>query len=199
MNIERAVSYHTYVRVVLFAAVGTVFIFYFINDLNPSGELSVSYNFCKPSPYISALSPLGRVLNIDKKEGYCVQRMVIDPVYVDVRLPQRYDTVAMVLVYQNPDGVSLRAGPWTSTAEWQWDLKPFEKIEEGEIGWHTAVTMFDILNAPMERRRLRFMLSAPGLSESGKEVVIRELRFTFKKPAFNWNTLKRWGASFLDR
>src|SRR3989338_6122940 len=92
------------IRVGLYGVIAVLFLYFFVKDMNPSGELSVSYNLCKPSPYISELSPHGRVLDIEKRDEYCVQKMVIDPAYMDVRLPQRYDTTTMTVVFQKPDG-----------------------------------------------------------------------------------------------
>jgi hypothetical protein len=137
------------------------------------------------------------VLEIEEKDDYCVQKMVIDPVYIDVRLPQRYDTATLTMVYQKPDEQSLKAGPWASTTEWQWALETLKTIEMTDDGWQTAEVQFDILKRPLDRRRLRFMLSSPRLAESGKEIVLREVRFTFEKPRFDWLMVKKWGASFL--
>src|SRR3989338_5188570 len=126
------------IRVGLYGVIAVLFLYFFVRDLNPSGELSVSFNLCKPSPYISELSPHGRVLDIEKNDGYCVQKMVIDPVYVDVRLPQRYDTARMVVVYRKLNELPFQAGPWASATEWQWALQALEPIETEEGGWQTA-------------------------------------------------------------
>jgi len=187
------------IRCLLWCIIVAAFVWFFIRDLNPSGTLTVSYDLCRPSPYISEFSPLGRVLDIEKRDGYCVQKMVIDPIYVDVRLPQRYDTATMTVVFQKSDEQPVSAGPWISTAEWQWALQALDEIATSSDGWQTAVAQFDIRERPLDHRRLRFMLSSPGLSESGREVVLREARFTFEKPRFSWAIMKRWGASFYDR
>src|SRR3989338_10087689 len=187
------------IRVGLYGVIAVLFLYFFVKDLNPSGELSVSYNLCRPSPYISEFSPHGRVLDIETHDGHCTQRMVIDPVYVDVRLPQRYDTATMTVVFQKSDEQPVSAGPWISTAEWQWALQALDEIATSSDGWQTAVAQFDIRERPLDHRRLRFMLSSPGLSESGREVVLLEARFTFEKPRFSWAIMKRWGASFYDR
>lgn len=189
--------YQRNIRIVFHALIGIAFVWFFIRDLNPSGKVSVSYNLCKPSPYISALSPMGRVLDIEHREGYCVQKMVIDPVYVDVRLPQRYDTATMVIIYQKPDVLPFQAGPWVSATEWRWALQSLETVGEREDGWQTAVAHFDIRERPMDRRRLRFMLSSPGLAESGEDIIIKEIRFEFEKPFMSLGMAKRWMASFL--
>src|SRR3989344_5005545 len=102
------------IRCLLWCIIVAAFVWFFIRDLNSSGTLTVSYYLCRPSPYISEFSPLGRALDNEKREGYWVQKLVIDPIYVVVRLPQRYDTAAMTVVFQKSDEQPVSAGPWFS-------------------------------------------------------------------------------------
>jgi len=180
-------------RVILYIMIGMVFVWFFLHDLNPSGVLEVSYNLCKPSPYISELSPHGRVLEIEKKQGYCEQKMVIDPVYVDVRLPQRYDRVWVRLEYTRPRDQPLTIGVRTSLSDWQWRIIPFEGSTHSRAG----IAQFDLHDVPLDRRRTRFILSSPGLSASGQEILLRHVTFRFEKPRFSKAMVRRWATSFL--
>lgn len=174
-----------------------IYFFYFsFRDLNPSGTREVKYDFCQLSPYISELSPMGRVLAIERTEGYCFQRMVIDPVYVDVRLPQRYDAVIVRAEFNKPPAQPLSLGVRTSLYEWQWKMEVF--AAEAREGWQTQEVRFDIIAMPLENRRIRFIISSPGLVETGREIEFRGLTFIFEKPPLNMAMVKRWLASFCS-
>ncbi|MEW6610766.1 MAG: hypothetical protein AB1352_04055 [Patescibacteria group bacterium] len=186
----------TVVRRFFLSVVMVVFVYFFIRDINPSGMLNVKYDFCKPSPYLSALSPMGRVLPLERADGYCFQRMVIDPIYVDVRLPQRYDAVTVSAEYRKPKEQPLSIGVRTSLFEWQWKMERLD--DDGQEEWQTQKVQFDLLNIPLDHRRVRFIISSSGLADLGKEIEFRELTFTFKKPSLNIAMVKRWLASFVE-
>ena len=182
------------VRFVIRGIIIAVFAWFFVHDLNPSGVLEVSYNLCKPSPYISEFSPHGRVAEIKRTSGYCEQEMAIDPVYVDVRLPQRYDRVRVTMEYSRPADQQFNIGVRTSLTAWAWHTIEFE---EGET--HTrGSAQFKLQGIPLDRRRLRFILSAPGLSAHGQHIGLRNINFRFEKPPFSARMVKRWLGSFID-
>ncbi|MFA4873236.1 MAG: hypothetical protein WC659_04860 [Patescibacteria group bacterium] len=182
-------------RKIFLSVIILFFLYFFIRDLNPSGARDIKYDFCRPSPYVSELSPLGRVLAIEKTEDFCYQRMVIDPVYVDVRLPQSYDAVTVSAVYKKPRSQTLSLGVRASLYEWQWKMETL--ISAVHNDWQTQEVHFDITALPLERRRIRFIISSPGLGDSGKEIEFRELTFKFNKQPFNLGMVKRWLKSFV--
>jgi len=191
----------TILRYGLSGAVVIALASFLIIDLNPSGILDVSYHLCDPSPYVSEFSPHGRVLDIERKNGYCTQTMVIDPVYVDVRLPQQYDRVTIQLRYRKEEGVPLAVGVRTSLDEWQWDIQSAQLQERSKLvtykDWERASVQFDLTQIPLDRRRVRFMISSPQLDETGKVIELREVHFRFDKPSLSRAMARRWFASFL--
>jgi len=199
---EQWIRHRRTIRLIVYTLIGIVFILLILHDLNPSGVLKVAYDLCKPSPYVSALSPDGRVLAVEEARGHCEQRMVIDPVYLDLRLPQRYSFMTMSIVFKKKETTPLRLGVQTSLTEWAWDLKEPE-VRERMLwmtpqypGWQTASADFDLRAVPLAHRRLRLMLSSPQLHEKGEEVVIREVRFVLQKPREGREVFTQWLQSF---
>ncbi len=183
-------------RKIFLSVIILFFLYFFVRDLNPSGKLSVNYDFCRPSPYVSELSPKGRVLDIERVEGYCFQRMVIDPVYVDVRLPQRYDAVTVSAVFKKSRDQALVFGVRTSLYEWQWKMESL--VSDTHEDWQTQAVRFDISQIPLDQRRIRFIISSPSLGDSGTDIAFREFKFTFEKPPLGRAMVKRWLASFVE-
>lgn len=146
----------------------------------PSGNLKVNYDFCAEDPFVSKFSPIGRVLEIEKYKNYCQQKMVIDPVYFDIRLPQSFQSANLKIWYKKNDNTVLKIGPRFNPNEWLWDLKNIE-FKEKENEWDIGATKFDLNHTTMENNRLRFLISSPGLDQSGKEIIFKKIEIEFKK------------------
>ena len=93
-------KYYKYIRIILIFIPIIILAVLFYKDFNPQGYLRIDYDFCRQSPFISKFSPHGRVLKIKKDRGECAQQMVIDPVYFDIRLPQKFDTARIKFWYR---------------------------------------------------------------------------------------------------
>jgi hypothetical protein len=76
------------------------------------GHLVVEYDFENESPFISLLKPRGRVdqtIYTDENNDY-YQKILIDPVYFDVKLPRQFDTAKVSIQYKNPYEPILELG-----------------------------------------------------------------------------------------
>lgn len=156
-------------------------VFLLIKDFNPSGRLEVNYDFGAESPYISRLSPDGRVLEITETvEGERYQPMVIEPVYFDVRLPQNYDNARVEVLYQKDTKTPFQLGFRTRASDWSWylsDVTPIAQVGE----WRRGEAVYDIRDARIDDQNLRFILASPGLSESGEEIQFHHIKMVFEK------------------
>ena len=149
--------------------------------INPSGQLLVTYDFCQDeTPYFSGLSPHGRVLDID--EQGCHQRMVIDQVYFDVRLPQSYRMVEIKINAEILNEQPLAIGVGIDPDNWQWEFA--EIIDDN-------VYLADLNQARFDNNRYRFIISTPGLDVSGQEILFHSLGLNFTKEPPNSITWKR--------
>lgn len=154
----------------------------------PSGKLEVSYDFCREAPFISRFSPDGRVLPIEKNGAVCQQKMVIDPVYFDVRLPQSFQKAEVSLVYKKYFWQPLKLGVKTASQDWSWSIKEVMSYD-WQDGWYSGTVSFDLAGTVMENHRLRFIVSSPDLSKKDQEVVFREIKIRFTKEPLTLNKI----------
>jgi hypothetical protein len=159
-------------------------------DFVPSGHLVVGYDFCGLTPFVSDFSPHGRVLDIERvkteNETYCQQKMVIDPVYFDVRLPQRFNTARLTVWYQKTPTAKLQFGPAVDLSAWQWQLKDINYVRS-ENDWQVGVIEYDLSLSKMDNNRLRFLVSSPGLSANSGEIIFKKIEIEFiKEPVNSW-------------
>jgi len=77
-----------------------------------NGTLQLSYNFNDTKGSVSAFSPHGRALDIERNldNGETYQRLVGEPVYFTVDLPGAFDHVTVTLRYQNPNQTVVELG-----------------------------------------------------------------------------------------
>ena len=171
----------------------------FYKDFNPRGYLKVDYDFCHPTPFISEFSPHGRVLDIQKNRGECTQKMVIDPVYFDVRLPQKFNSARLKLWYKKNSQTPLKIGPAQNLNAWQWQLKDIHYYTTRD-NWQLGIADYNLKKIKMDSNVLRFLISSPGLDSNGKEIIFNKIQIEFlKEPlsAANWKQrIKEWLASF---
>lgn len=178
---------YQYILIVLILIPVIILAVLFYQDFNPDGYLKVDYDFCREDPFVSKFSPPGRVLEIEKIKTVaaedCRQKMVIDPVYFDVRLPQKFDQARLKLWYQKDADSTLQIGPAQNLAAWQWQLKDIS---------YSGTAEYDLRTVPMDKNDLRFLISSPGLDVSGKEILFDKIEIEFiKEPLTKNNFLKR--------
>lgn len=178
----------TIFRTIIFIApfIGAVFLVY--QYIIPSGKLEVNYDFCHESPFISRLSPDGRVLPIARNGDFCQQKMVIDPVYFDVRLPQSFQKAEVVVNFKKSFWQPLKVGVKTSLEDWSWNMAEVVSYDLKD-GWYSGVASFDLAGAIMENRRLRFIVSSPDLSKKDQAVIFREIKIKFTKEPLTFHKI----------
>ncbi|NMC51647.1 hypothetical protein GYA54_02895 [Candidatus Kuenenbacteria bacterium] len=181
---------YKYIRFILIAAPIIFLGFLIYKDLVPSGRLITNYDFCDLNPFASSWSPHGRVLAIEKiKMGgdkYCQQKMVIDPVYFDIRLPQRFNEARLTVWYQKKSETKLQIGPAIDLSAWQWQLKDINYIRT-ENNWQVGVADYNIQSSKLDNNRLRFLVSSPNMDTSRQEIIFKKIEIEFiKKPITAW-------------
>jgi len=181
--------YYKYIRIILISIPIIILGFLIYKYVCPRGVLKVDYDFCREDAFISRLSPGGRVLEIEKLDGYCQQKMVIDPVYFDVRLPQSFRQAGIKIWYQKNDDVILKIGPRFDSHQWLWDLKKVEFLEnDGE--WQVGVVDLDLNHVTMENNRIRFLVSSPWLDKFGEEILFSRVEIKFEKLPIGWGKVR---------
>lgn len=122
--------------IVILPMAGLLYLIYL--DFVPSGHLEFVYDFSKDSPAITNLFPANRLTDINKiseTESFW-QAIQVDPVYFDVRLPQKFTTARVELVYQNKNQPLVQIGLRTiGETEWNYQFKPLENQLIDNLNW----------------------------------------------------------------
>ncbi len=188
-------KYYKFIKAVLISVPVILLAVLLYKDFNPSGYLKISYDFCRPTPFISKLSPYGRVLDIQHNRGECSQQMVIDPVYFDVRLPQRFERAVLKIWYRKDPQQALKIGPAVNLQQWQWQLKTIN-YQFSDNAWLVGVASYDLSSVQLDRHNLRFLISSPGLDRQQQRIVFKRLEIEFFNPPLNrqnfWQRFKAW-------
>lgn len=183
-------KYYKYLKGLIYLMPAVLFAVFLVLDFNPSGQLKFEYNFCRDSAFVSKLSPMGRVLEIEKNPKECRQEMVIDPVYFDLRLPQKYDRGILEVEYKKKNDLDLKIGPLENAKTWEWQIKRGEIMNEDD-GRTKAFFEYDMKNVEYENNALRFIISSPGLDKEDGKIFFYDIKFSLEKDSLsreNWKS-----------
>src|SRR3989339_1605267 len=107
-------------------------------DLVPGGHLEFTYDFSTDSPVVTNLFPANRLSEINRvnnTDSYW-QQLEAEPVYFETRLPQKFETAEVELVYQNKSQPLIQVGLRTlGENEWNYYFKPLENQLLDRLDW----------------------------------------------------------------
>ncbi len=188
-------KFYKYIKMILILTpiVGLAFLFY--KDFNPAGYLKVDYDFCHPTPFVSKLSPHGRVLDVQKNGNNCYQTMVIDPVYFDVRLPQRFQQVKLKIWYKKAASTPLFLGVAQNIANWQWRMKEIV-YQRSFDGWQLGSAVYNLSSIVLDKHNLRFIISSPQLNKDRQQIIFKHIQIEFFTAPLSsnnfWSRCRNW-------
>ncbi len=92
------------------------------------GTLSITYDFSGESPQVREFTPRGRALDRERnlRTGEAYQRIVGEPVYMNVAVPRSFEDVAVTVDYQNNEQSYVEFGLVTSEEPLAVRLAPFD-------------------------------------------------------------------------
>ncbi|MBU1131431.1 hypothetical protein KJ840_04830 [Patescibacteria group bacterium] len=126
----------TKIAVIVLPIIGLFYLVYL--DFVPSGHLEFTYDFSQDSPVITNLFPANRMTEINKivGSGSYWQAVKQDPVYFDVRLPQKFAAAKVKIIYQNKNQPLIQLGLKTiGEGEWHYQFKPLENQLLDNLDW----------------------------------------------------------------
>ncbi|NCF75489.1 MAG: hypothetical protein GWO87_03325 [Xanthomonadaceae bacterium] len=169
------------IRIILILLPILAFVFLVDKNFALSGKIEAVYNFDKNNPIISILKPSGRALKIEKnKNNDYSQSIIIDPVYFDLYLPTKFQKVKLIFIYQKPKNQIIKVGPQIFNDGWNYYLK--ELKSKKKIGnWEVAELDFNLNKVFLKDRKIKFMISAPGLDKSGQKIKITRIKAILTK------------------
>lgn len=144
----------------------------FIQNIVPSGKFEASTDFNNTNPWLPGLRPIERVVNRNTIIG--------DPIYLDIKLPTRFDQLRVRLNYENQSGGDFRVGIFTNKDKWQ---ILFAKQQDGEY-------VFDLRGLSLEKNIIPIVFGAPKAT-TDKPVIIKKMEIIASKPALGLERLRQ--------
>ncbi len=189
---------YRYLRLILIAIPVVLFFWLIAKDFAFSGRLDMSYDFSRDSPFVKRPWPPGRFHDIayDKATGDAWTRMFVEPATFAVKLPRKFSSATVEVLYQKDATQPLRVGIRMHPEKWAWEIRDLEALGE-ENGWTRGRVRFDdIGRAPFIDQKLQFLLNAPGLFEDQREVALTAIRVIVEKePTTLRNFFHDYGAT----
>lgn len=110
-------------------------------DFSPSGHLVFNYDFTQRSPAITELFPANRLTAISDLSGKQVGAAINkEPVYFDVRLPQKFARARVSLTFKDPGAKLIQLGLRTiGNSDWNYLFKPIKNEYLDKITWPKLV------------------------------------------------------------
>lgn len=167
---------HKTIRIILITIPVLIFIWILNKNCVFSDSLETVYRFDKNNPIISILKPSGRILKVEKNDdGDYSQKIIIDPVYFDLYLPTtKFKNAKFIFAYQKPENQIIKIGPQIFNKGWNYHLEEL-KCEKKENNWCLGRLNFDLSKTYLKDRKIKFMISAPGLDKSKEYIKISQI------------------------
>src|SRR3989338_7209940 len=144
----------------------------FMQNIVPSGKFEASTDFTGVNPWLPGLRPIERVVNRNTIIG--------DPIYIDIKLPTRFDELRLRIDYENKSKGDVRIGIFTNKEKWQ---ILFGKQIDGEY-------IFDLRGFSLEKNIVPVVFGTPKATIN-EPVIIHKFDITASKPPFAWSDLKQ--------
>lgn len=124
-------------RLAAFAVTGAVVLFLLTRAAIPEGRLVTRTDFSGPAPFLSEPMPSAR-LSADPviaADGTISRALVNSPLYLDVRPPAAFDTVAVELAYEAHGRAAVEIGALASSLDGKFDMRPAEHGGIDLLAW----------------------------------------------------------------
>lgn len=143
-----------------------------IQAIVPWGKITYETNFKKPNYVIGRFLPADRVVLSD---GW--PSLKAEPVYFTLFTPRLFSKASISFDFEGPAEL-IKLGLCRDKALWNYDLKalsdqPLEKLANGDL---RARLEFDLVGACRDKSSYSFMISAPGLNQADKELIIKNIK-----------------------
>jgi len=121
--------------IILSLGLVALIIWLIIADINPEGTRVIFHSAGYKNPLVDGPKPAERVIGTygSGKDKYW--EIAIDPIYFDLYIPRLYQTIDMVVVYQNEGQNLIELGGLGSSQGWQITLKPGANQAIDELSW----------------------------------------------------------------
>lgn len=150
-----------------------IFIFLTSKKIVLSSELVYQTDFQKEITFIHGPYPEGRV----EQQG---ETVIIkhEPVYFEIYSPQKFSQAEVTIRYQKSDNISAKLGLQLSVSDWAFFM---EDLPNSENNWIEKTFTYNLHSALITKNKIKFMLSAPNISQFPEGIKIDTIKFKFIK------------------
>jgi hypothetical protein len=172
-----------YVRLVLLVTAGVLFVYLLWMNFSPLGEQTITYSF-EESPFVEGLRPSTRIQDIEcQKNIGCSQVIFSDPIYFDLLLPRRFQSVKLEVKYQDPSEEEIRVGVRVGD-EWQYYEETLV-TQQTDNTWTTGVATLNLKIATIQANKATFVLSTKHIKDNPETIKIEEIKFHLKRDTYS--------------
>lgn len=155
-------------------SVGT-FVWLLAKDFVVSGVLDVTYDFSRPSPFITRLTSEDKVAPIVYGKD-ATQEMMKDPVGFTVQLPRQFHSMIVEVIYRTERQQRLRVGMQRQRGVWSPIIRDVVRVRE-EGGWTVGRAEFTRLKRfDFSDNKYQLILNAPDMSEHSDPIIFTNIR-----------------------
>jgi len=147
-------------------------------NFSPIGSQVIIYGLQK-NKFISPINPSTRIKPLACVNNECTQEMFNDPVYFDLLLARKFDSLKIKIYYKATEDIDIRIGMQTKEG-WNYMIKNSDRISQ-DSGWDTAEYSFPLSVALVKQRHVNFLISAPGLKAHNSSIIIKQLTFDLSR------------------
>jgi len=159
------------------AALGLI-MFLFWQNFSPLGKQSIEFDLTK-NQFVSVLNPSTRIEPVHCENNICTQIMHEDPIYFELLLARKFDSLRVKLFYRATFETEIRIGMQTKKG-WNYMLKsPNSTTEQGD--WSVAEYSFPLDAALVEGRKVNFMISAPSTRTDDVQIIIHKIELELNR------------------
>ena len=184
-----------HIRSILLIAAGVLFVYLLWMNFSPLGEQTITYSF-KESPFTAGLRPSTRIQKIECQKNIGRSQVISsDPIYFDLLLPRRFQSVKLEIQYQDPSQEEIKVGIRVGD-EWQY----FEETlirHQTNSAWTTGTAVLNLKIANIQANKATFVLSAKHIKDNSETIKIREIKFLLSRDTYSKrikNKLHGWYA-----
>ncbi len=131
---ERNNIYIQIIRFLCIVVCVSAFAYAFYIDMGFVRSLSFTYDIVHDSPVISSFFPYGRIER-NETEGYVTDDIIVEPVYVDVRIPMGYEKMKLEMEYRTHEQDLVQVGALKDAISWGYELSTVDYKKLNDLKW----------------------------------------------------------------
>ncbi|OGF31475.1 hypothetical protein A2533_01375 [Candidatus Falkowbacteria bacterium RIFOXYD2_FULL_35_9] len=163
------------IKIITMATMVLILLFLVIQKISFAHSLVYDLDFRAKNKFIQGPYPVGRVELRSESENIFVD-LLHEPIYLEVYSPRKFDKVRVDIRFKQSNDLQAQIGLKLDYHDWAFfmeELKPIEDIE-----WQNQQIEFELKDAEYVNNKIKLIISAPGVGDDDKYLMIDKISFT---------------------